>query len=211
MRIRKRNRILRRLVLGFAVAALVVPGTAMARVDEGTRQSGSGQSNVAANAWQLGSDGRWVKDQGGVQLADPKYGQEVANPAGVQIADPKYGQEIANPGGVQIADPKYGQEIANPGGVQIADPKFGQETQSVKVGTYGMPPAGLNVYLETHSGKALVTPRGSEVHTQTPQVVSSGGFDWSDAGIGAGVIAGIVLLGAGALFTTRQFGRAQTA
>jgi hypothetical protein len=194
MRIRKRNRILRRLVLGFAVAALVVPGTAMARVDEGTRQSGSGQSNAAANAWQLGSDGRWVKDQGGVQLADPKYGQEVANP-----------------GGVQIADPKYGQEVANPGGVQIADPKFGQETQSVKVGTYGMPPAGLNVYLETHSGKALVTPRDSEVHTQTPQVVSSGGFDWSDAGIGAGVIAGIVLLGAGALFTTRQFGRAQTA
>jgi hypothetical protein len=194
MRIRKRNRILRRLVLGFAVAALVVPGTAMARVDEGSRQSDSGQSNASANTWRLGSDGRWVKDEGGVQLADPKYGQEVANPAGVQIADPK-----------------YGQEIANPGGVQIADPKFGQETQSVKVGTYGMPPAGLNVYLETHSGKALVTPRGSEVHTQTPQVVSSGGFDWSDAGIGAGVIAGIVLLGAGALFTTRQFGRAQTA
>jgi hypothetical protein len=171
MRIHKRNRILRRLVLSFAVAALVVPGTAMARVDEGS------QSNAAANAWQLGSDGRWVKDQGGVQ----------------------------------IADPKFGQEVGNPGGVQIADPKFGQETQSVKVGTYGMPPAGLNVYLQTHSGKALVTPRDSEVQTRAPQVVSSGGFDWRDAGIGAGVIAGIVLLGAGALVSTRQLGRPQTA
>jgi hypothetical protein len=194
MRIRKRNRILRRLVLGFAVAALVVPGTAMARVDEGTRQSGSGESNAAANAWQLGSDGRWVKDPGGVQLADPKYGQEVANP-----------------GGVQIADPKYGQEVANPGGVQIADPKFGQETQSVKVGTYGMPPAGLNVYLETHSGKALVTPRDSEVHTQTPQVVSSRGFDWGDAGIGAGILAGLIVVLGGAAVAARQLGRLQTA
>jgi hypothetical protein len=41
---RKRNRILKRLVLGFAVAALVVPSTAIAAVDEG----GAGQPNKAS-------------------------------------------------------------------------------------------------------------------------------------------------------------------
>ena len=34
MRIRKQNRMLKRIVLGFAVLALVVPGTAVASVDE---------------------------------------------------------------------------------------------------------------------------------------------------------------------------------
>ena len=43
-----------------------------------------------------------------------------------------------------------------------------------------------------------------------PQVVSAG-FDWKDAGIGAGLALALVLLGTGAALASRQVGRAQTA
>jgi hypothetical protein len=43
-----------------------------------------------------------------------------------------------------------------------------------------------------------------------PQVVSAG-FDWKDAGIGAGLALALVLLGGGAVLATRHVGRAQTA
>jgi hypothetical protein len=46
--------------------------------------------------------------------------------------------------------------------------------------------------------------------TGEPQVVSAG-FDWKDAGIGAGLALALVLLGGGAVLATRQLGRAQTA
>jgi hypothetical protein len=43
-----------------------------------------------------------------------------------------------------------------------------------------------------------------------PQIVSAG-FDWKDAGIGAGLALALVLLGGGAALASRHVGRAQTA
>jgi hypothetical protein len=43
-----------------------------------------------------------------------------------------------------------------------------------------------------------------------PQVVSAG-FDWKDAGIGAGLALALILLGLGAALASRHVGRAQTA
>ena len=43
-----------------------------------------------------------------------------------------------------------------------------------------------------------------------PQV-GVGGFDWKDAGIGAGVALALILLGVGAALASRHVGRAQTA
>jgi hypothetical protein len=52
--------------------------------------------------------------------------------------------------------------------------------------------------------------RGAETSAvSTPQVVSSSGFDWGDAGIGAGLA--LVLLAGGAALATRHLGREQTA
>jgi hypothetical protein len=153
MRIRKQKRILKRMVLGFAVFALVVPSAAMAVPD-----AGRSYQPVA-------------EDQGSVQLADPKYGQTADENGSIQLRD------------------------------------FPKSLPSVDLGTYGMPSAGLNEYLRTHSGKAYVRPQGES----TPQVVDSTGFDWRDAGIGAGILAALIMVAGGAGLASRQLGRPQTA
>jgi hypothetical protein len=137
MRIRKRNRILKRIVLGFAVLALVVPA--------------------------------------GRAKAMPDAGRSYEPGAGAVV---------------------------------------------------GVPHAGLNDYLKSRDGiemvrlqpkstlrvsdsieKVRVAPRVDS----TPQSVTSPGFDSGDAGILAGILGGIALLGAAAFFASRHLGRPQTA
>jgi hypothetical protein len=83
----------------------------------------------------------------------------------------------------------------------------------------GMPHAGLNDYLRSRDGVELVRvePRSTarsfdgienvRVEPRTvdsPSLVASPGFDWSDAGIGAGVALLLVALGGGALLASRN-------
>jgi hypothetical protein len=164
MRTRRRNWILKRIVLGFAVAALVAPAAAQARVDEGI----NGQPNAASEI------------------------------SGVNSGD--YVPFVTD-------FPSY----AN---------------QSVAIGTpSGLPHAGLNDYLQARDGieVARLNPRSTlrandliekvrvAPSVSTPQAVASPGFDWSDAGIGAGLALGLVLLGAAAVRASRHLGKAQTA
>ena len=97
-------------------------------------------------------------------------------------------------------------------------------SSQVNASDYGMPRAmpvdyALNRGDQIEVVRAL--PSGSPtdkiefVRTQPrsigePQVVSAG-FDWKDAGIGAGLTLALVLLGAGAALASRHVGRAQTA
>jgi hypothetical protein len=53
--------------------------------------------------------------------------------------------------------------------------------------------------------------RGEPSTVVTPQLVSSPGFDWGDAGIGAALAIGLVLLGGAAFRLTRHLGEAHTA
>jgi hypothetical protein len=155
MRIRKRNRILKRIVLGFAVLALVVPA-----------------------------------------------GRVKAMPDAGRTYQPEVGSVIRDwPGHNPNAFAGSGTPV-------------------------GMPHAGLNNYLQSRDGVELVRlqPRStlrvsdpiekvrvaSRVDS-TPQSVASPGVDWKDAGIGAGLTVGLLLLGAAAFFGTRHLGRPQTA
>ena len=183
MRIRKRNRILRRIVLGFAVLALVVPSAALAVPDAG-------------RSYQP------TQDEGSVQLADPKYGQEsgVSGRSGrseVRPGDPVVGTARACSSPIRSSGSRTGPSTS----------RSGNYPKPVEVGTYGLPHAGLNDYLRTHNGKALVT---EQENVSTPQVIVSGGFDWSDAGIGAGILAGLLIVIGGAARGSRA-GRPQTA
>jgi len=161
MRIRRRNWIIKRIALGFAVAALVAPAAAQAKVDEGI----SGQPNSSA---------------------------EIAKGAYVPFA--------------------------------TDFPKV--ESVQVNGRASGMPSAGLNDYLQARDGievartqtrstarssdgieNVRVTPRGNS----GTELVSSPGFNWGDAGIGAALALGLVLMGGVALRVTRDSSKPQTA
>ena len=162
MWIRKRNRILKRIALGFAVASLALPATAQARVDEGINGQPNSTAEISGNAYVP-----FVTDF-------PKV-----------------------------------------------------SSVNVKAGDYGMPRAMPNDYA-LQSGSAIEIARthprnvvrDSELienarlaprSVSTPQLVSSPGFDWSDAGIGAGLALVLVLAGGAAYLSTRRMGSAQTA
>ena len=55
------------------------------------------------------------------------------------------------------------------------------------------------------AGAAPLTPQPTQVGTNP-----SDGFNWGDAGLGAGTVFAVMLLGAGALLATRQLGRRAT-
>jgi hypothetical protein len=127
-----RSWILKRAVLGFAIAALVVPAAAQARVDEGV----GGQSAPVT------------------KLVGPH--QQPALPCA---------------------------------------PICAREESQVKGSDYAL----------------LEKNRGEPSTVATPQLVPSPGFDWGDAGIGAGVAIGLVLLGGAAVSASRHLGKQQTA
>ena len=178
MRKWKRNWIVKRMVLGFAVAALVVPATAQARVDEG----GIGQPNSVSEI--------------GVK----------ANKAQIDFASQSQVKAYVP----FVTDfPKY------------------ESTVKVNAGDYGMPRAMPTDYAlqrgdaievaRTHErtavrdGDLIENVRLEPRSVSTPQLVSSPGFDWSDAGIGAGLLLGLMLVGGAAFYGTRQLGKTQTA
>ena len=97
-------------------------------------------------------------------------------------------------------------------------------SSQINASDYGMPRAMPVDYAVNRGDQIEVVralPSGSPsdkiefVRTQPrsigePQVVSAG-FDWKDAGIGAGLALALVLLAGGAALASRHVGRAQTA
>jgi hypothetical protein len=154
MRTRKRNWILKRIVLGFAVLALVVPGAAKARVDEGSSQ---------AKAYVP-----FVTDF-------PRYESTVKVSAG-----------------------DYGMPRAMPSDYSL------QRGDSIEV-------ARTHERIAARDGDLIENVRLEPRSVSTPQLVSSPGFDWSDAGIGASLLLGLMLVGGAAFYGTRHLGKAQTA
>jgi hypothetical protein len=109
-------------------------------------------------------------------------------------------------------------------GYQAFATDFPSNANVVDASDYGMPrPTAMDYAISRGDLIEVVrsTPNGTSsdkiefVRTQPrsigePQVVSAG-FDWKDAGIGAGLALALVLLGLGAALASRHVGRAQTA
>jgi hypothetical protein len=77
-------------------------------------------------------------------------------------------------------------------------------------GINGQPNSSAEVS-KSGDNELLEKNRGVSSTVATPQLVSSPGFDWGDAGIGAGVVVGLVLLGEAAVGARRHLGKPQTA
>jgi hypothetical protein len=163
---RKRNWILKRLVLGFAVAALVVPGAAIAAVDEGGAGQPNSSGEIAKNAYVP-----FVTDF-------PKY--ELAS-------------DVNGPYGVH-----RGTRTDYAGNDYARRTVVSADIENVRLQPRTVVSADIeNVRLQPRT-------------TSTPEAVSAG-FDWGDAGIGAGLVLGLVLIGGAAFYGTRHLGKPQTA
>ena len=181
---RRRYWLIKRFALGLAIAAFAAP-VAQARIDEG--------SSVQANGYQS-----FVTDFPSSQVNASDYGMPRAMPVDYAV--------------------NRGDQI------EIVRSQPRSTGDSFVASDYGMPRAMPSDYALASGDQIEVVralPRGTSsdkiefVRTQPrsigePQVVSAG-FDWKDAGMGAGLALALVLLGGGAAFVSRHAGRAQTA
>ena len=179
MRNRRRNWFLRRLVLGFAVALVAVP-VAQAYPDQG-----------GANT--QGTFVQGVDDFPGSSKLAPQ-----ANGVAVR-GEVKDGLGTTAGTAVIVGDDKRDIGARPISGVLVGDDK-----RNVALGRDYEPTVAAE-----HNQFAYRRALPQDVGREPIQVVSnpSNGFDWGDAGIGAGTIFAVMLLGAGALLATRHVGR----
>jgi hypothetical protein len=184
---RRRNWLIKRIALGFALAAFAAP-VAQARIDEGQIDS-SGQKYQS-----------FVSDfpsvQSTVNAAD--YGMPRALPSdyakirGDQIELVR-SQPRATGSDVVAAD--YGMPRALPSDYALSK---GDQVEVVRAEPRSV------------SSDQIEFVRTKPRSIGEPQVVAAG-FEWGDAAIGAGLALLLVVLGGGAVLATRHLGREQTA
>ena len=181
---RRRNWFIKRIALGLAITAFAAP-VAQAKVDEG--------STVQSNGYQA-----FVTDFPASQVNASDYGMPRAMPVDYAV--------------------NRGDQI------EIVRSQPRSTGDSFVASDYGMPRALPTDYALSSGDQIEVVralPNGTSsdkiefVRTQPrsidePQAVGAG-FDWKDAGIGAGLALVLVLLGVGAALASRHVGRAQTA
>jgi hypothetical protein len=164
---RRRNWFIKRIALGFAVAAFAAP-VAQATVDEGSIAQAKAESSI---------------------VQAHTYQPVQANGYQAFVTDfPSYANVV------DASD--YG--MPRPTAMDYAISR-GDLIEVVR----STPSA-------TSSDKIEFVRTTQPRSTGEPQVVAVG-FDWKDAGIGAGAALALVLLGGGAVLASRHVGRAQTA
>ena len=171
MRIWRRKWIIKRIALGFAVAALVAPAAAQARVDEGI----SGQPNKATEGYV---------------------------PFATDFPSHKASQAIKGGPQMRISGPTTGSYNL----IEVARTKPRSVQQGYLLRRDGN---AVDTNPVLHSSdlieNARLAPRGSG------ELVASSGFDWGVAGVAAGIVAALLVLGGIAVRTTRKIGEPQTA
>ena len=126
----------------------------------------------------------------------------VAPTAQARIANPDFDtktSQVTYPAGITTQDPKSLEPVlgmVRPGESDYARyPAFAQD----KIELVRLQPRST-----VHSLDGVELVRLAPRTTQAPDVVSSPGFDWGDAAIGASLVVALGLLGLGAAMATRQ-------
>jgi hypothetical protein len=199
---RRRNWLIRRIALGFAVAAVAAP-VAQAKVDEGSSQSGTGYTAFVSDFPSVASSVKAIAHRSVVTVP----------PSTVKAGD--YGMPRALPSDYAIA---RGDQI------ELVRSQPRSTGSDIVAADYGMPRALPSDYALSKGDQIEVVrsqPKGSSsdkiefVRSQPrstgPELVASSTFNWDDAAGGAGLALALVLLGGGAALASRHSGRTQTA
>ena len=166
---RRKNWFVRRIALGFAVAAIAAPA-AQAQLDQGGAPQTSSKAIAQRTFWE-GSQNVNAADQIEAVRLQPR-----STGASVVAAD-------------------YGMPRAMPNDYALSS---GDQIEVVRAQPRG------------NASDKIEFVRSKPRSIGEPQVVAAG-FNWKDAGIGAGFALALILLGGGAALATRHTGREQTA
>jgi hypothetical protein len=185
-RTRRRNTSFKRIVLGFAVVMLMAPAAAQARVDVSTGQGTTAHTDGSQTDYVAG-----VTDFP-KSVAVPKGALENDYVAGVT----DFPRAVAGVG--QVNGPySFPQALPIDYGLQRGD-----LIESVR----------LNPRTTARDYDLIENRRADSPRVSTPVAVASPGFDWGDAGIGAALALGLVVLLAGAaVLASRRHRMPQTA
>jgi hypothetical protein len=193
MRNRRRTRLLRRLVLGLAIVAVAAP-VAQARIYEG----GVAPSDEAV--------------QGVPTRADDKVGLDVWQLAGVSTrADDKVGL-LPSTSPRLVAHPDNRADRTGPGFDATVDVTLigHPDNRADRTGPGFEGTAGAEDNHYVYRGY-LPSDYGQPNKVIVVADSTGDGFDWGDAGIGAGTLFGVVLLAAAGIVATRHLSRPATA
>ena len=183
---RRKNWLVKRIALGFAIAAVAAP-VAQARVDEGSSVQGNGYQAFVSD---------FPSSTQSVNASD--YGMPRALPSDyAQIRGDRIELVRVQPRstGSEFVAADYGMPRAMPNDYALSS---GDQIEVVRAQPRGASSDNIE-FVRTQ-------PRS----IGEPQVVAAG-FDWNDAAIGAGLAVGLLLLGWGAAVATKHLGRPQTA
>jgi hypothetical protein len=206
--IRRRNWLIKRIALGLAIAAFAAP-VAQAKVDEGSTVQSNGFQAFVTDfpSYPAGS----VADIGALPVSARDYALAGATRVRLAHSLPRW----TDPG---IVATNYGTPRATAfgwPGVDPSDPSLTNEVVQVQPRVQTPSISEPRIEFVRQQPRSISEPRIEFIRTHPrpigePQVVSAG-FDWKDAGIGAGLALALVLLGGGAVLASRHVGRAQTA
>jgi hypothetical protein len=199
---RRRNWFIKRIALGLAIAAVAAP-VAQAKVDEGSSVQANGYQAFATDfpSSQVNASNEVVKP---IPYRWPSSGDALKGTAYRQFVTdfPSYpAGSVADIGALPVSARDYA--LAGAERVRLA--------HSLPRWTDPGIVASMHASRAMSHDPALTNgDQGQPRSIGEPQVVSAG-FDWKDAGIGAGLALALVLLGVGAALASRHVGRAQTA
>jgi hypothetical protein len=209
---RRKNRFLRRIVLGLAVAAIVAPA-AQARLDSGT----VAQGNAAESTAVIHGDDKVIVSKADDNATNPLQYTVAGYPLALQ--DDGFKGLIHGDDKVIAPNPEgftgliHGDDKAIPPRPEGFTGLIHGDDKVIAPNPEGF--TGL-----IHGDDKVITPKpvqytvaglplglqddGSRVETPVQAVRSPGSFDWGDALVGAGVAFGLMLLLGGATLATRH-------
>jgi hypothetical protein len=198
MRNRRRNWLLRRLVLGFAITLVVVPA-AQAYPDEGAKVQGT---------FVQGVDDFPGSSKLTPQLDGPAAPAIVLAPkpdSVVLVGDDKRDIGARPTAGLLVGDDKRNVPLGRDFEPTVAA-EYNQYAYRRALPQDLGPQAAVLAELDAKTQEYVAG--AAPVVDEPVQVVSntSNGFDWGDAGIGAGTVFAVLLLGAGAALAARHVG-----
>jgi hypothetical protein len=178
---RRRNWLIKRIALGFAVAAFAAP-VAQAKVDEGSIAQAKAESSI---------------------VQAHTYQPVQANGYHAFVTDfPSYAN-VVDASDYGMPRPTATDYAISRGDLIEVVRSTPSATPSDRIEFVRTQPRSI--------GEPQVASRFARPNATTGDQLASWNVDWQDAGIGAGLALALVLLGGGAALAGRQVGRAQTA